>query len=175
MKSYRTLVLNSNGRPLTIISWQRAIVLVYDGRMIELDFYKGQKIRDGHGRNYTVPAVIMAKEYVKRKHGIAPFNRKNVLLRYGMTCQYCGVRHAAAELTYEHVVPRSKGGTTDWENIVPACLKCNNKKADKTCKESGMHPLTYPSLPAKGESFIGISPFHDKIPTEWLAYLPKHR
>lgn len=171
MKSFRTLVLNSNGRPLTIISWMRAIVLVYEGRMTELDFYKGHKVRDGHGKSYTIPAVIMAKKYVKRKHAVAPFNRKNVLLRYNMMCQYCGGSFKADELTYDHVIPRSKGGKTDWENIIPACLKCNNKKANKTCKEAGMNPLTMPSRPAKGETFLGISPYREKIPSEWMPFL----
>lgn len=175
MRNYRTLVLNANGKPLTIVSWQRAIVLVYEGRMLEMDFYKGHKIKDGHGRNYTIPAVVMCKNFIKRNSQNAPFSKRNVYLRDALQCQYCGKDCDAKELTFDHVIPRSKwtgkGSPTCWENIVTACRKCNNVKADKSCKEAKMFPLKLPVRPPYGEVFLGLAPWKERVPTEWTPYL----
>jgi 5-methylcytosine-specific restriction endonuclease McrA len=168
-------VLNANGRPLTIVSWQRAIVLVHEGRMLEMDFYKNEKIKDGHGRYYTIPAVVMRKNFVKRNMGSAPFCKKNVYLRDSLQCQYCGKTCDAKELTFDHVIPRSKwadeGSPTRWENIVTACRSCNNRKADKSCKEAKMFPIKQPVRPSHGEMFLGLSPWKDRVPEEWTPYL----
>lgn len=176
MRDYRTLVLNANGRPLTIISWQRAIVLVNDKRMLEMDFYKGEKIRDGHGRHYTIPAVVMRKRFVNREARSAPFCKKNVYLRDSLRCQYCEKTFDVKDLTFDHVIPRSKWtdkstSPTCWENIVTACKPCNNRKADKSCKEAKMFPIKEPVRPSYGEMFLGLSPWKDRIPTEWVPYL----
>lgn len=171
-------MLNANGRPLSIISWPRAIVLVADGRAIELDFYKGEKIKDGHGKHYTIPAVVMRSVFVNRVYKKAPFCKKNVLLRDGLTCQYCGDRFPPNELTLDHVISRRQwkkekreGTPTHWENVVTCCEECNHLKANKSCKEAKMFPLSTPVRPKYGEMFLGLNPFRDKIPKEWLPYL----
>lgn len=171
----RTLVLNANGMPLAIVDWGRGIYLVYDGRATELDFYDGHKVRDGHGRHYTIPAVVILRRMVSARRRQAPFCRKNVLLRDGLVCQYCGDRFHPRDLTMDHVIPRSRWKGTDtpttWENIVTCCMGCNAKKGNKTCEQAGMYPMTTPVKPRHGEMFLGLSPWRDSIPSEWVPYL----
>jgi 5-methylcytosine-specific restriction endonuclease McrA len=174
---YRTLVLNADYIPLTIVSWQRAIVLEMDGRAYMLDFYKCDKIRDGHGHCYPIPAVIASRKHIKRDYRFAPFCRKNILIRDSLTCQYCGNAFDPKQLTLDHVIPRSRwdkdrnGSPTIWENIVTCCLKCNGKKANKTCEQAKMYPITKPVRPPYGEMFLGLSPWKENIPHEWLPFL----
>ena len=174
--NYRTLVLNADYRPLTVVSWKRAIVLIADDKATMLDFYAGKKIHDTKGRAYAVPAVILKNSYVKRNYSHAPFNRKNVLLRDSLVCQYCGTTFPASKLTFDHVIPKSRwnkdnGSPTVWENIVACCLPCNSRKGNKTCRQAGMEPINKPVRPAYGELFLGLSPFRDRVPTEWAPYL----
>jgi 5-methylcytosine-specific restriction endonuclease McrA len=178
----RTLVLNADYMPLTIISWQRAIVLLIEDRVHQVDFYKDDKIRDGHGRCYPIPAVVARKDYIKRDSRHAPFCKKNIFIRDQLTCAYCNRRFEPRHLTFDHVIPRSKwggqGSPTCWENIVTCCLWCNRKKANKSCKDANMFPIKYPVRPAYGELFLGLSPWRDNIPEEWiphLQYLPLFR
>lgn len=175
IEGLRTLVLNANGAPLSIIHWGRGIYLVYEGRAIELDFYENYKIRDGHGRHYTVPAVIILRRMVKTAHRQAPFCKKNILLRDALMCMYCGNKFAPKDLTLDHVIPRSKwkksGTPTTWENVVTCCVVCNKKKGDKTCEQANMFPLVTPVRPRHGEMFLGLSPWKRDIPSEWVPYL----
>lgn len=181
--SFRTLVLNADGRPLTIISWKRAITLLAEERVQQLDFYAGHKIHDTKGRAYPVPAVVMKTQYVRRDYRHAPFCKKNVFLRDDLTCQYCGDKCEVRDLTFDHVVPRSKwdkskGSPTCWENIVTSCVWCNRVKGDKSCEQAKMFPINKPTRPDHGELFLGISPWKDKIPKEWtpyLQYLPRFK
>lgn len=176
-KQYKTLILNADYRPLTIVSWQRAIVLEMDGRVQMLDFYKCDSIRDGHGRQYPIPAVMASTKYIKRDFRHAPFCKKNIFLRDSLTCQYCRQQFEAKNLTFDHVIPRTvwnktrQGSPTTWENIVTCCVWCNRKKADKTCEQAKMFPLHAPIRPSYGELFLGLSPWRDSIPSEWLPYL----
>ncbi len=172
----RTLVLNADYRPLTIVTWQRAISLVMEERVTQLDFYSDRKIRDGRGRLYPIPAVVALNKYIRRDIRFAPFCRKNVFLRDMMVCQYCTKQYAATELTFDHVVPRSKWedsgrSPTCWENIVTCCRRCNVQKADKSCKDAKMFPMKEPVRPPYGEMFLGLSPWRDTIPNEWIPYL----
>lgn len=175
--SFRTLVLNADGRPLTIVSWKRAIILLAEGRVQQIDFYAGHKIHDTKGRAYPIPAVVLKNQYVKRDYRHAPFCKKNIFLRDSLTCQYCGIRYEPKELTFDHVIPRSKwnrekdGTPTCWENIVTCCLWCNRKKSNQTCEQARMYPITKPIRPDYGELFLGLSPWRDKIPREWIPYL----
>lgn len=175
MKSYQTLVLNADYRPLTIISWQRAICLVLEERVDQIDFFKNEKVRDGRGRSYPIPAVIVMRKYVRRDFRHAPFCKKNILIRDDMKCQYCGDALNPSNITVDHVIPRSKwkgsSSPTCWENIVACCVSCNRRKADKSCSEAKMFPLNKPTRPAYGELFLGVNPWKSRIPEEWMPYL----
>ena len=93
-----------------------------------------------------LPSVIALKEYVPQVRNPA-FTRFNVFLRDRFTCQYCGTGHAAADLTFDHVVPRSRGGRTTWQNVVAACSPCNLRKANLLPERCGMSPLSKPVAP----------------------------
>ena len=76
-----------------------------------------------------------------------PFSRANIYARDHCTCQYCGIRYSAADLTFDHVVPVAQGGRKNWDNIVAACVTCNRKKGGRTPKQAGMHLYTAPIRP----------------------------
>lgn len=184
-RNTRTLMLNADYTPLGIISWKRAVVLsvINQGNPKEgvqvVDFYKNDYVQGVRGKKYPIPAVVVRAQYVRRKRRVK-FSRKNVFLRDGMTCQYCGKRFPLDELTYDHVVPRAKwkrqnhnGKTpTDWKNIVTSCIKCNRKKDNKTPKEAKMHLLREPQEPNPKNYVLGLTPW-TRIPKEWVLYLPK--
>lgn len=173
---FRTLVLNTDGIPLAIVSWKRAIILLFDERVQQLDFYAGYKVHDGKGRGYPIPAVVMRKKYIRRDYRFAPFSKKNVFIRDHLTCQYCGNIFGPRELTFDHVIPRSKwrkewGAPTCWENIVTCCIPCNRKKDNKACEQAKMFPIMPPIRPNYTEFFLGLTPWKSDIPPEWGPYL----
>lgn len=94
-----------------------------------------------------LPSVISLKEYVPASRRPA-FTRFNVFLRDRFTCQYCGDRFPSHDLTFDHVIPRSKGGRTTWDNVVTACAPCNLAKGNRLPREARMHPLTPPHQPS---------------------------
>lgn len=171
----KCLVLNADYMPIGVIGIEKSMGLIYVKRAaIELDFYSDHKIRDASGKQYEIPAVILLKKMIKKNYRAVPFNRKNVLLRDRMTCQYCGQMFQPEDLTYDHVIPRSKwkenSTPTFWENIVACCLPCNSKKANKTPQEAGMTLLNKPRKPKYGEIALGLSPWQE-VPKEWLPYI----
>ncbi|MBY0610600.1 MAG: HNH endonuclease [Beijerinckiaceae bacterium] len=145
-ESCPALVLNADFRPLSyyplsLWGWQDAIKAVFLDRVnivSEYDF----SVRSP-GFSMRLPSVVSLKTYVKPSRHPA-FTRFNVFLRDRFTCQYCG---AQEELTFDHVVPRSKGGQTVWENVVAACSPCNLRKADKMPRQVDMFPAQAPYSP----------------------------
>lgn len=173
-KKYRSLILNADFMPLNIKSWEYAFVLIMKEKANQIDFYQNDYIKDGHGRQYPIPAVVALNTYVHRDYKKAPFNKQNVKARDHYKCQYCNREFKAQNLTLDHVIPRSKwngkGSPTCWTNIVTACFRCNSKKADKSCEASGMFPINYPVQPGYDEIFFGLH-FHGKIEKEWMKWL----
>ena len=136
----KVLVLNASYEPLNICTWRRAVVLLMKGKAEQIE-HNGKLIYT----NLPVPTVIRLRTYVKIPYKEISLSRRNLLHRDGYTCQYCGDRRH--DLTIDHIVPRSKGGTDSWENVVAACLKCNVKKGDRTPKEANMALSTTPRRP----------------------------
>lgn len=170
-RNTQTLLLNNDWRPLRVIDWHRAICLLMKQVVIEVDFYADFAARDGKGRYYTIPSVLALKKHVHINHNKVSLNKHNMILRDQSECQYCGMHFKAADLTFDHVYPKSRGGKNCFENIVMACKKCNRKKADKTCEESGMFPLSKPTRPTYDEVYLGINPWSSNIPEEWWVHL----
>ena len=165
------LVLNADFRPLSyyplsLWSWQDAIKAVFLDRVNIVSNYE-RSVRSPTFE-MQLPSVVSLKTYIKPSRHPA-FTRFNVFLRDRFTCQYCGQRE---ELTFDHVLPRSKGGTTTWENVVAACSPCNLRKGDKLCRECDMHPALKPYAPSindlhrNGRSFPP-NYLHDS----WMDYL----
>ncbi|NOX54167.1 MAG: HNH endonuclease [Planctomycetes bacterium] len=96
-----------------------------------------------------VPRTIRLLEYDRVPRNVVKFNRRNIFLRDGNRCQYCGKRFASQDLSLDHVIPRSRGGQSTWENIVCACLRCNVRKGGRTPREAGMKLIRPPKKPSR--------------------------
>ena len=143
------LVLNADFRPLnyfplSLWSWQDTVKAVCLDRVTIISEYE-QTIASPSVK-LALPSVIALKAYVPQKPNPA-FTRFNVFLRDRFCCQYCGTAFAASDLTFDHVLPRSKGGRTNWENVVAACSPCNFSKGSKTSSQCNMRPLAKPVAP----------------------------
>ncbi|SON53819.1 HNH endonuclease [Hartmannibacter diazotrophicus] len=140
------LVLNADYRPLSyyplsLWSWQDTVKAVFLDRVNIVSEYE-TTVRSPTFE-FRLPSVVSLKTYVHPSRHPA-FTRFNVFLRDRFQCQYCGSRE---ELTFDHLIPRSRGGQTTWDNVLAACSPCNLKKANKSLKEAGMHPYQMPYPP----------------------------
>src|SRR5436309_14279871 len=127
------LVLNSSYEPINVCAARRALVLVLKGVAAAEEHGAAQVHSARH--SITVPSVIRLLEYRRIPHQTRALSRKNLLIRDRNTCQYCEVVLTAAELTLDHVVPRSRGGLSTWENLVACCRECNRRKGNHMLHE----------------------------------------
>jgi len=118
------------------------------------------------------PEVIVLKKYGERPPRKVSFNRPNLYRRDEHTCQYCGEELPPKNLTIDHVLPRSKGGPTTWENTVAACRSCNQRKADKTTDEARMKPRKKPAAPRWTP---GVRIPRGEVRASWEPFLAKER
>ena len=139
------LLLNATYEPLAVISWKRAFTLTFMGKaeIIETQEASVRSSSDTH----LLPSVLRLLRRVKVPRFTVTFNRQNVFLRDDFTCQYCLGQLPAAQLTFDHVLPKSRGGATDWTNIVTSCAPCNRLKGDRTPQEAGMLLAKTPKKP----------------------------
>ncbi len=149
-----TLVLNADFRPLSYFplslwSWQDAIKAVFMDRVNILSEYNEEV--HSPTMSMKVPSVIALKEYVPQDQLKPAFTRFNLFLRDNWRCQYCGQQFKTPELTFDHVIPRAKGGGTSWENIVASCQPCNLLKGSMLPHECHMYPLRTPVQPSTME------------------------
>ena len=165
------LVLNADFRPLSyyplsLWSWQDAIKAVFLDRVNIVSEYE-RTVRSP-SFEMRLPSVVSLKNYIKPSRHPA-FTRFNVFLRDKFSCQYCSARD---ELTFDHVVPRSKGGTTMWENVVAACSGCNLRKGDRLPSEAKMWPATKPYQPTVNDLHRNGRLFPPNyLHDSWLDYL----
>ncbi len=148
-KENPALVLNADFRPLSyfplsLLSWQEAVKAVVTDRVNVISEYE-QSVRSP-SFELRLPSVISLKEYVPQTRKPA-FTRFNVFLRDRFACQYCGIALPSHELTFDHVIPRSKGGQTTWENVVTACAPCNLKKGGQMPNSPATTPKRKPVQP----------------------------
>ena len=141
------LVLNADYRPLSyyplsLWSWQDSVKSVFLDRVSIVNYY--DKVVHSPSFNMKLPSVIALKSYI-RPLSHPNFTRFNVFLRDKFSCQYCGSKK---ELTFDHLLPRSKGGITDWGNVVTACSNCNVKKGGRLLQKSGMTLFQKPYQPS---------------------------
>ncbi len=164
---WRVLLLDCALQPVQVITWTRAMKLLLKGKAEIVEEYDWQTFTER--KNFNIPCVIrLLKRLVKRE--AVKFNRHNVYLRDGHKCQYCGRCCQAEDLTFDHVMPRSRGNSpTTWENIVTACFRCNVKKANRTPEEAGMKLLRKPKKPDWDIRMILRLTNND--PKVWMDYL----
>ena len=117
------LFLDSDWQPLRVEPWTRAITDLFLGKIEVIEYSRDRTIK-GVGREYPMPAVVRLLRRFRRDRQAIKFSRLNIYTRDRFTCQYCGLQLLAEDLTFDHVVPRSAGGRTAWDNIVTACVPC---------------------------------------------------
>jgi 5-methylcytosine-specific restriction endonuclease McrA len=162
----QVLVLNASYEPLNVCSVRRAHVLVWKGKAEILESLpKGLRSATD---TYVWPHVIRLVQYVRVPRAIQrKISRRALFARDGWRCVYCGT--SSGRLTLDHVVPRSKGGESIWENVVTACAPCNLRKGDRLLEDSGLHLHRLPRPPAP-VLFIHLAT--PTIPQVWQQYLP---
>jgi 5-methylcytosine-specific restriction endonuclease McrA len=165
--SGRVLVLNATYEPINVCSVRRAVVLLLKEKAELLE--RGRWELHSENTTFARPAVIRLIAYVHVPRDVhqRKITRRAVFARDGWTCQYCGSR---ANLTVDHVIPRSKGGSSSWDNIVASCAPCNRRKGDRLPRQAGMHPRRIPRIP-RAEVFIHVA--SPTIPAAWRQYLPQ--
>ena len=159
-----TLILNRNWQPVNVATVARALVLLWNesARVIDPASYQvytwadWARLRPEEGEAFIhavrtrlrVPEVIVLAQYNRHPQGAVSFSRNNIFKRDHWTCQYCGKQPGGEELTIDHVLPRSQGGISTWENCVLACIDCNKEKADRTPTQARMKLRRAPVRPA---------------------------
>ena len=164
----QVLLLNITYEPLKIINWKKAITLLMLGKVEVLEEYG----RDIHSVSFTLklPSVVRLLMLVKRPINQVRFSRQNIYARDKYKCQYCGQKLPVEDLSYDHVVPKSRGGKTLWNNIVTSCIVCNRKKGGRTPREANMRLIRKPSKP-KWLPALRITIGFKEVPTSWQDYL----
>ena len=162
------LLLNASYEPLRIINWKRAVTLLFSGKVEVLEEYG----REVHSVSLTIrlPAVVRLLTLIRVKTRSVKFSRQHIYARDKYECQYCGDRFSPIELTYDHVVPRSLGGPTDWTNIVTCCIPCNRRKGGKPLERSGLRLRRKPTKPT-WSPFVTVTIGLRELPESWRTYL----
>ncbi len=159
------LVLNQNYEPLSVCNVKKAIMLLFLRKAELLESSNGKVIRSV-SLTMPFPSVVRLSSFVRIPYKKIILSRKNILRRDGHRCQYCG--RGDVPLTLDHIQPRSKGGEDSWENLVAACVKCNNKKGDGTPEEAGMPLLR---VPIKPNHVTFLRHFVGNLDDRWKPYL----
>ncbi len=171
LRHFPALVLNADYRPLSyyplsVWPWQDAIKAVFLDRVNILAEY--DEMVHSQQMAMRIPSVVVLKDFVKPRKRVA-FTRFNLFLRDEFCCQYCGSK---GDLTFDHVVPRSRGGITSWENVVAACSPCNLRKGSKLLRQARMHlrhPPQRPTAEAMQNSGRRFRPGH--LHESWVDFL----
>ncbi len=183
------LVLNRYFYAIQVISWQRALSLIYldHARVID-DEYKtysfddwrelSSQIKD-HPSGYVhtphfkiaIPDVIALRYFDGLPKSEVKFTRRNIYEHYGYRCAYCGHKFSTSDLNLEHVIPKSRGGKTDWANVVTACIPCNLRKGNRLPNEANMKLMLQPSKPKwRGSASVVFRP-GIRIKASWQRFI----
>lgn len=174
------LVLSKTWEAYDRVSWERAFVLLCGGddgkKKVEVVEYDERVVRSGSStgdlKEWKVPSVIRFVEAVTPEIRVVKFSRENIYTRDKGMCQYCGTKVSQSDFEYEHVVPRVRGGKTNWENIVVACTSCNQRKGGRTPAEAGMRLLSVPRRPDKSFKRRRMTLTWQKgMPAAWKSYM----
>ena len=184
MLNSQVLVLNRFYQPVNVVNVRRALCMFYVGvahaldkqyQMFDFDSWTELSEEFGgdsiNAASFTIkiPRILVLQAYDRMPIGRVRFSRRNIFIRDKDTCQYCGRRFSRKQLSLDHVIPRSRNGRTNWENIVAACVPCNSRKGGGTPKEARMTLLRPPKKPTWSElrNIIGPRLRYQ----EWLPFL----
>ena len=162
----RTLLLSSAYEPVATISWQRAIVLLILGKVEVIEAYD----RDVRSTSVVLrlPCVVRLLKRFRLHRRPVRFTKHNVFARDRWTCQYCGAQRPVSQLTQDHIVPRSLGGRSCWENVTTCCVDCNALKANRTPEQAGIRLRGRPRRPDWLPMFI--LRLGETTPDAWKSY-----
>jgi 5-methylcytosine-specific restriction endonuclease McrA len=188
------LVLNRFYMAIRVVSVRRSLTLLYrdcaevitneDGTYVTYDFeswcelsqltstdkQEGEEYLQAVGFELQVPRIVRLTRFEKMQMQTVRFNRKNLFIRDDFTCQYCGTVEPTHKLSLDHVVPRSLGGPTTWENIVCCCLRCNSRKGGRTPKQAAMRLTRIPMKPKVNP--LMVQSVEDPRYESWKTFLP---
>lgn len=163
----RCVILNTDYTFLNTVSWKRAVRLFQNGKT-EVLKYSSRVIKSAGGSEFIVPSVMRLIKIVRMIYrNKVPFSKRNMLTRDYFKCVYCGT--SKKRLTIDHVIPTSKGGKTNFENCVTACIECNNKKKNRTPSEANMFLPRRPTHPTISEflrikmKLLGLDKFLEEV------------
>lgn len=172
-RQFPVLVLNADYRPLRlfplpVMNWRKAIKKVMLDKVIAVAEYDARVGNAG----LRIPSVVMLRQYAHVPRHV-PFTRMNIWLRDRGRCVYCGVGLSTAELTFDHVIPRARGGGTSFGNVSSACVDCNARKADRLPEDAGMIPNPFPYEPTQLELARSAARIGKSMPTprDWKDFI----
>jgi 5-methylcytosine-specific restriction endonuclease McrA len=161
----KVLILNQNYEPMSVINVKKAVVLLYLGKAELVVAHDERRVR-AVTMSMPFPSIVRLSVYVKIPYKKIILSRKNILRRDGHHCQFCG--RSEVPLTVDHVLPVSRGGEDSWENLVCACVECNNRKGDRTPEEARM-PLR--RRPMRPNHVTFIRHYVGTLDERWKPYL----
>lgn len=158
------LVLNQNYEPIAVCNAKKAVILIYLGKAEIIEHLDGE-IRSV-SFSMPFPSVVRLQIYIYKPYTPVILSRKNILRRDRYTCQYCGKN--TLPQTVDHIIPKNFGGKHTWDNLVCACLRCNNRKGNRTPDQAGIKLLKKPLKPSK---LFFLQFYIEKPPETWRPYL----
>lgn len=164
----RTLLLNVGYEPVRVVSWQRAVTMIWLDKVDVVSEY--DQVLRSSTIEIQMPAVMRLRRYHPHIESVK-FKRHFVYARDRWNCQFCQKRFPASQLTYDHVLPKSRGGRTTWENIVTSCSPCNHEKGDRTPEEAGMKLLKKPVKPRWFPEVIVRALEANEVPDQWYDWI----
>jgi len=160
------LVLDASYRPIKQVSWKKAMILYFQEKIEVVKEYEDVWV-NSPSKKFKVPSVVRLINYIFKLPWGVKLTRTNLFIRDHGKCQYCEKKLNKTRFTIDHIIPRSKGGKTSWENLVACCAKCNTYKGDKSLKEADLQLKTKPKQPQK-HFFMFI---HGETPEPWMDFL----
>jgi 5-methylcytosine-specific restriction endonuclease McrA len=162
------LLLNITYEPLKVINWKKAIIMLTLGKVEVVEEYT----REIHSVSFAIrlPSVVRLLRFVKKPKAPVKFSRQNIYIRDNYRCQYCAQKLPPDRLTWDHVLPKARGGRTEWENIVTCCMECNRRKGGKIPSEAGMKLIGRPSKP-EWLPALKITVGFKYMPQSWRDYI----
>jgi len=168
--SKKILLLNSTYEVLSFISERKALKLFFKGKVDVLSTWPDVEIYYGSG-HIQFPATLRLKYYVKKNYAQLAFSRKAVFKRDRFSCQYCGKFLKSGQVTVDHVIPKSMGGASSFNNCVTSCYACNNRKGSRTPEQANMILRIRPAAPAGYLHYISES---DSWHNDWNVFFGGH-
>jgi len=169
MNAQNTLLLDAVYAPISIIPWTRAITLLWLGKVEVIEEY--DRVVRSPSIAVRLPAVVRLVRRIVRGRRRVRLSRQNIYLRDGGKCQYCRHHVSLEECTFDHVLPRVRGGKTTWTNVVLACGECNRKKGARTPEEAGLKLRKQPKMPSDIPYIVFKLRHMSNVPTQWNDYL----